>query len=161
MKIDFITGYEIRFNKHPNRKNNLKISAMYDLYKNGYSLQKIGKLYRISRQAVYDLFKSRGYELRTKKLSGLIELDGIKFTIMKGGYLRGTVPNQGRMTMQKYVWIKNKGHIPSGYVIHHKNGIKTDNDINNLELIELIKMSEVFNPNGNNQFKKNDKTKII
>ncbi len=151
MKIDFITGFEIRHNKHPNRKNNLKIGAMYDLYKNGYSLQKIGTLYRISRQAVYDLFKSRGYELRSKKMEGLQELDGIKFTLMNGGYLRGTT-KQGRMTMQKYVWEKYNGSVPDGYVIHHKNGIKTDNDINNLHLVEKSKMSKVFNPKGNNQF---------
>lgn len=154
MKIDFITGFEIRLNKHPNRKNNLKIGAMYELYKNGYSLQKIGSLYRISRQAIYELFSSRGYKLRTKQLNGLIELDGIKFTLMKSGYLRGTVPGQGRITMQKYVWIKNKGVIPSGYVIHHKNGIKIDNDINNLQLVELSKMSKVFNPKSNNQYTK-------
>lgn len=155
MKIDFITGFEIRLNKHPNRKNNLKIGAMYDLYKNGYSLQKIGSLYRISRQAVYDLFKSRGYELRSKKMDGLQELDGIKFTLMNGGYLRGTVPGRGRITAQKYVWEAYNGPVPNGYVIHHKNGDKTDNEIGNLQLVELRSMGKIFNPNGNNQFKKN------
>lgn len=97
----------------------------------GKSLEDIGKLYRISRQAVYDLFNLRGYELRSKKMEGLIIIDGIKFTLNKQGYLRGTV-NKKRTTAQKYVWEKYNGSVPDGYVIHHKNGIKTDNDVSNL-----------------------------
>jgi hypothetical protein len=147
------TGLEIRFNRHPKRKNGMIVAGMYEAYKNGKSLNEIAKMYRKTRQAIYDIFKARGYSLRSKQLLGLTILDGINFTLMKGGYLRGTVKGK-RMTMQKYVWEKNNGPIPEGFVIYHKNKIKIDNRIENLELVEVSLMSKKFNPKGNNQYKK-------
>ena len=35
----------------------------------------------------------------------------------------------------RLVWERIKGKIPEGYVIHHKNGNKKDNRIENLELL--------------------------
>ncbi len=34
----------------------------------------------------------------------------------------------------RYIWRKNNGEIPKGYMIHHKNGQVHDNRIENLEL---------------------------
>ena len=34
-----------------------------------------------------------------------------------------------------WVWRNHKGTIPKGHHVHHKNGDKSDNDINNLELM--------------------------
>jgi hypothetical protein len=146
------TGLEIRFNLHQKRKNNIKVAGMYEAYKNGRSLEQVAGMYRISRQAVYDVFKSRGYSLRSKEMKGKVIIDGISFTLMKGGYLRGTIPGKIRTTAQRYVWEKNYGPVPDGHVIHHKNGIKTDNEISNLCLVKKSDMGKVFNPEGNNQF---------
>jgi len=48
--------------------------------------------------------------------------------------------NNGYVTFaQKYVhrilWEKHYGKIPNGYVIHHKNNVRHDNRIENLELL--------------------------
>lgn len=145
----------IRYNKHPRKKNNDLVAAMYVRYQNGELLASIGRVYRKSRQAVYDVFRTRGYQLRSKQLRGLQILDGYQFTEMKGGYLRGTVRGR-RITMQQYVWRKHRGPVPAGYVIYHKDGNKQNNKITNLKLIALSDMSRTFNPEGHNQFTKDN-----
>lgn len=147
-------GYQIRYNRHPKRKNNLKVAEMYDCYKDGMSLATIAKLYApLTRQAVYDIFKSRGYPLRKKKFKGLQILDGIRFTLTKGGHLRGTVGKR-RVLMHWYIWEKANGPIPAGHCIFHKDHNPANNSIDNLELLPKSQMSHVFNPGGKNQFTK-------
>lgn len=144
---------KILFNRHIKRKNNDLVAAMYAMYKTGKSLEYIAGIYKQSRQSIYDVFSTRGYKLRSKELKGLTIIDGHRFTLMKGGYLRGTV-NKKRVTIQKYVWEKIKGLVAQGFVIHHIDGNKLNNDITNLELVGFKDMSKKFNPKGNNQYKK-------
>ena len=46
-------------------------------------------------------------------------------------------PNGKRqsITKHKLVWMQHHGEIPKGFVIHHKNGNKKDNKIENLEMM--------------------------
>lgn len=152
-------GLTIRFNRHPLRKNNIQVAEMYDCYRDGMSLAKIAKLYtwsgkKMTRQAVFDVFKSRGYRLRSKKFKGLQELDGIRFTLTKGGHLRGTLPDKRRVLMHWYVWEKHNGPVPAGHCIFHKDRNPANNSLENLELLPKSQMAYVFNPSGKNQFTK-------
>jgi len=47
------------------------------------------------------------------------------------------ITTKGRMYEHKYVWEKYHGKIPDGKVIHHRNGDRLDNRIENLELIKI------------------------
>ncbi len=40
----------------------------------------------------------------------------------------------GYMSEHRAVWIDEYGPIPKGAVIHHRNGIKDDNHLSNLEM---------------------------
>lgn len=52
-----------------------------------------------------------------------------KFTTVKKNGKRTTV------SVHRKVWEENYGAIPDGMVIHHKNSIKDDNRIENLEMM--------------------------
>ena len=62
------------------------------------------------------------------------------------GYLQFTLSKNGIETCKKahiLVYETFVGPIPKGYDVHHKNQIKTDNRIENLELIEHIEHSKL------------------
>jgi hypothetical protein len=138
----------LKFNKHRLRKNNGIVGVMYELYLAGRSLAEIAKMYGKTRQAVYDVFRSRGYKLRSKPLTGLTMIDGHRFTLTKGGYLRGTV-NGRRLMAHHYVWEKHRGPIPAGHGIHFENGDRMDVRIENLSLHSIAEISSKFNPHLN------------
>lgn len=58
---------------------------------------------------------------------------GFKFTKddKTGYYLNSNI----RKRLHRYIWEKEKGIIPNGYHIHHIDGNKNNNDINNLDCI--------------------------
>lgn len=55
-------------------------------------------------------------------------------TITSHGYVLWAKRNK-RYYEHRLVWELYNGPIPSGYVIHHKNSDKTDNKIENLEML--------------------------
>ena len=66
--------------------------------------------------------------------------NGLKFTRDEktGYYLNSTL----RIRMHQYVWACEKGEIPKGYHVHHKDGDKSNNDISNLELLTANEHSQ-------------------
>lgn len=158
-------GNVVRFNQHLKRKNNDIVAAMYAMYINGnedgpVSIAGVAKTYKRSRQAVWDVFRTRGYPLRSKKLKGLTGIDGIWFTETKGGYLRGTIPGRGRMLAHHYVWERAHGGegVPEGHVLTFRDGNKHNVTMENLELVLKKDMSRRFNPHHNNQ---HTKSKVV
>lgn len=62
-----------------------------------------------------------------------IEYDGLKFCRddKTGYYLNSTI----RKRLHRYVWEKEVGTIPKGFHVHHLNGNKADNRIENLAIM--------------------------
>jgi len=111
----------------------MKTEEMYSLYEKGFSLEQIGKCYGITRQSVYQRFKSRNLKLRQKKLKPFVIVDGLKFTINRDGYFECTTID--RLMLHNYVWENKNGKIPNGYEIHHIDFNKVNNSIDNLQLV--------------------------
>lgn len=148
----FSVDNKVLKNKHPLRKNNEVVAAMYAMYQTGKSLSQVAKIYHKSRQAVYGVFQSRGYELRTRKFQAIKTIDGKNFYKMKGGYLRCGVGKK-RILAHHYIYEKEKGPLPAGYVIRFLDGDLNNLNIENFELVKLEKgMPQIFNPKGLNQF---------
>lgn len=154
MKEDSIT-YSARsvnkvlYNKQKWRPNNEIVAAMYAMYSLGHSLEYIGNVYHKSRQAIYCLFKSRGYKLRSKQKLGLQFYKGVSFTLNEAGFLVGTIGKR-RVLMHRYVWEVNKGEIPKNHLILHKDGNKENNKLSNLKILDKHK----FNTRDKNRVKK-------
>lgn len=54
------------------------------------------------------------------------------------GYVRVWIDGIGYKKEHHIVFEKNNGSIPNGYVIHHKDGDKRNNNINNLECLNKL-----------------------
>ena len=60
-------------------------------------------------------------------------------TISAKGYRRVRCPREKRLRMEHVlVWEDSHGSIPSGMQIHHKDGDKLNNAIENLEMLDAL-----------------------
>ena len=71
-------------------------------------------------------------------MSNCIIVDGIKFYECRAGYFCGSL-NQKPIRLHRYIWQKHYGEIPKGFDIHHKDHDKSNNSIENLELVDRHK----------------------
>ena len=76
-----------------------------------------------------DIEKGTVYSLYYKKYIGVIGINGYVKVHPPKGYKHKSV--------HQYIWmVANQAEIPEGYDIHHIDGNRSNNSINNLELIE-------------------------
>ena len=123
------------------------------LYKQGYSCAKISDIFSMSRQAVWERLITNGVSLRTKKILPFIMYNGIKFTPSEYGYYRATQRTR-HISLHRYKYIKEIGKISKGFDIHHIDGNRQNNAIENLEHISKSEHTRLYSPH-HNQYKNN------
>jgi len=123
--------------------------AMYKLYQQGYSLARVGKSFGVSRQSVYERFARRKLKLRTIKPLPFIIFQGKKYTRRPIGYYGCT--NNNRTYLHRVVWESVNGKIPKNYDVHHIDNDRTNNHIDNLELISKSEHASKY-PGRQNQY---------
>jgi hypothetical protein len=139
----------------PAHRQDDKADAMYQLYNDGFSLAQVGKAFGVTRQCVYKMFVKREFQLRAKKPLPFIVWHGTKYTARPNGYYASTI--SPKTYLHRDVWEAHFGPIPARHDIHHVNGDKSDNRIENLELLHVSEHGKRHYPNNlgfqANQFK--------
>lgn len=131
------------------------LDEMYTLYLEGNSLEMVGRVFGKTRQSVYGLFKYNGKPMRGKpKPLPVIDFNGNKYTLRNTGYYGRT--DAKRSLLHRDVWEAHNGPIPNGYDIHHINGDRQDNQIENLECLPKSEHTRLYSPH-NNQYTKGRK----
>jgi Orotate phosphoribosyltransferase homologs len=136
------------------RKRNPIYDQAYEMYLDGLSLEQVADELNVSRQCVYKAFVKRGFKLRGPNFRPHQFFDGKKFTLRNNGYYGLTTDD--RILMHRYVYEFYNGKIPNGYDIHHKNELKYDNRIENLECLPKSEHTRLYSPH-NNQYTKGRK----
>jgi len=74
-------------------------------------------------------------------MSKQVCFNGLKFTKCKktGYYLCTRKVNKARPRLHRYIWEFYNGKIPEGYLVHHKDKDKDNNEISNFELMTNVK----------------------
>jgi hypothetical protein len=124
----------------------------YQDYLFGLSLEQVAKKIGVSRQCVFKAFKQRGFKLRGPNFQPVQFYDNKKFTLRANGYY--SLTTNERKLMHRYVWENERGKIPIGFDIHHINGKKDDNRIENLECLSKSEHTRLYSPH-HNQYTKN------
>lgn len=133
-----------------------RVAAMYAMYTGGASLAQVGEKFDITRQAVYDIFKTRKLPLRAKTFLPFVEFAGLKYTINSKGYYRCTVGRIRTRFLHQEVWKAINGPIPDGFDVHHRDDDKTNNDISNLACLPKAEHTRLYSPH-NNQYTRGQK----
>jgi hypothetical protein len=123
----------------------------YETYQSGLSLSGVALKFNCTRQSVYELFKNRGWKLRTQTRKEFIEFNGFKYTKRKDGYYRKTNGNRG--LLHKDVWIYYNGDVDKNYDVHHKDKNLDNNSIENLQLLSKSEHGKMHSVEGHIIFK--------
>lgn len=91
--------------------------------------------YELVRQGVWEI-SPEGKIIKRKP--GDVEWRAVRVSENVGGYLTVSFRHAGRSSscmLHRLLWRHFVGPIPAGLTVNHKNGVKTDNRLDNLELM--------------------------
>lgn len=113
---------------------------MLALYKEGKSFQDLALMFGVTRQRVHQRLKSLIgpiNKMRDKNNVRHVMFDGMCFfDDGRNGYFYHISGNK-RLALHREVWKSVHGPIQKGFHIHHKDGDKNNNGIDNLEMLSI------------------------
>jgi len=136
----------------------LDINNIVNLYKNNMNINDISRLLRVSPGSIRRRLVKENTPIRNSRESLLLlGFNGEKHSQWKGGrfYQKGyimvyrpkhpTAMKCGYMLEHRLIWEETNGKLlPDGWVVHHINGIKDDNRIENLLALPTSKHRDIL-----------------
>ena len=138
-------GIRIRPQSIGQQKTKTTTEDMARLYRLGMSLTEVGDYSGVCAQAVADRFKQAGIPTRSR--SEAIKLSfkngrskkvfGKDHPCWKGGHINKNgykiiCVNNRQVLEHRYLWEQINGPLPKSWIIHHMNGNRLDNCLENL-----------------------------
>lgn len=135
----------------PHNKKEIDLDLMKELYyKRKFDFKELAAYFGLkSKSSIYDRFKKLGLQARTNidlktgNITSAETKEKIAASLCKRtkpyiyrGYRRVRVGNKF-VDEHVFVWEIKHGRTPKGYVIHHRNIDKLDNQIENLRLMKI------------------------
>jgi len=147
-----VLGYHLKKRHIPIRGSHtystgVPTQELIDAYESGMSLPEIAEQVGITDQAVYSRLINAKVPMRSFKESvqlsyargrnwGRRGSDSVNWkggrSLTKDGYIELRIDGKQKPE-HRYVWESSYGAIEPGWVVHHLNGQKTDNRIENLQ----------------------------
>jgi DNA-binding CsgD family transcriptional regulator len=132
--------------RHGGGRALLSPEKMLQMYADGMSAPDVGMAAGISAQSVYFHLTRLGAKVRTVSEANKLAYKNKKYLrrsgpnhhswkggcIDKNGYKKIALGNGKQSSEHKVVWEKEHGPLPEGWIIHHLNGIRDDNRLENL-----------------------------
>lgn len=134
------------------RRNDDKANKAVFLYNDGFSISEIAEKLGGTRQSIYDLLIRRdGYEPRKLEPADCQYFNNRKYSKRANGYYLAT--SKPRTLMHRDVWESINGKIPFNHDVHHKDHDRSNNTIDNLELLSKQEHARRYST-GHNQYTK-------
>jgi RNA polymerase sigma factor (sigma-70 family) len=133
------------------------VEKMYRDYQRLKSVAKVGALHGRTRQAVWEILKTKKLQLRSKRFREKIVYGGQAYSMHKG-YLRRT--SGDRIPLHHVVWIEANGPIPDGHNIRFRDEDRRNCVLDNLHCAPIQEISSITST-GENQHTKQRQTKTI
>ena len=101
-------------------------------YQAGDSLVKVGEIFGVSRTTIRNYLKRRGIQRRSGRRPTGWRKRGGSYYIDRNGYRGTTDREQHNAIIHRGCWEAYYGLIPEDNVIHHIDGDRLNNEIDNL-----------------------------
>lgn len=102
-----------------------------EMYGLGASIDSVAVAHGVTRQAMWKILRRRGVEMRHPEPRARVVWRGRNYTLRDHGYFADT--RDGRQYLHRAMWIEAFGPIPDGSEVHHKDGDKQHNTLDNFE----------------------------